>query len=185
MSGKDPIFQSFKIARSGISAFNEIASFTGHIISGLGAIFAVAGTASSVKGSVGLIDVTDTPLALRIVLLLFIAGAMGWSFGALVSWLTSDQSETRKLLSAVIAMASAGLLVFSADWLSVARKNAALPELQLFTAVGMGVALWVATYQFRIHAEGIGRGVLQSRATNILIFSVVCVFLLLVTMVGS
>jgi hypothetical protein len=151
------------------------------------ALFAVVGTASSGRSSQALLDVANMQFALRFVILMVIAAAMGWALGALVSWLTEARklSEGRKLISYFVAAITGGLLIFSADWLSLDRRSGGLPELEVLTCLGMAVALWVASFQFRMHVGSGVRDVIKVRSMSLTVFVSLCILLLGLTMADN
>lgn len=172
-------------ARNGMVLVNDLIEFAAHFGSiGLG-VFAVAGTTASGRGASFVINVDALPLSLRFVISCVIAAAMGWLLGALVSWLTRDQSEKHNALGLLVALVTAGLFIFSAEWLANPDPRSAIPELELFAAFGLLVAFWVTCFNFRMHAEGAGVGVLKSRASALFTFAGFSALLLILTQLGA
>ncbi len=168
-----------------ITIFNKMMDFIAHIGALFGGGLAVMGTASAVGGRASAIDLASSPLPLRVVALLVISASMGWILGVFVGWLSKDPSEGRRVLGILTAAICGCLLIFSVDWLAVFNQNKHLPELQVFAAIGLGVALWIAAFQFRMQADQAGNSVIRDRALALMTFGFVSVALTALTLAGQ
>lgn len=182
--GADQVLKGSKILGDGVKLFNQVMDFLANLASvGVG-VFALAGTSSAGRKVDFVFDVNASALPLRLFVLILISAAMGWGLGALVGFLSVRKTEARGVLSLLAALAMATLLVLSADWLAVPTKNTALPELFLFTVIGLGLALWIARFQFsqRLVPEA---SVLMVRAQALFGFVVVSLGVLMLTVIGA
>lgn len=173
-----------KSVTEGVGIFNDLVQFAAHLgATGL-SLFAAAGATASGRGAHFFLDVNTLPFSLRFVIFSVIAAAMGWAFGALVTWLTKDQSEKRMALAILVGLVTAGLLVFSAEWLARPPNRSPLPELELFGATGLLIAFWVICFQYRMHADQAGVGVLRGRAVALFTFAMLATLLLAISLIG-
>lgn len=180
----DQVIKGSKIFGDGVKVFNQVMDFLANLASiGVGA-FALAGTSSAGRRVDFVFDVNASALPLRLFVLILISAAMGWGLGALVGFLSVRRTEARGVLSLLAALAMATLLVLSAEWLAMPAQNTALPELFLFTAIGLGLALWIARFQFsqRLVSEV---SVLMVRAQALFGFVVVSLGVLMLTVIGA
>ncbi len=180
----DQAIKGSKIFGDGVKVFNQVMDFLANLASiGVGA-FALAGTSSAGRRVDFVFDVNASALPLRLFVLILISAAMGWGLGALVGFLSVRRTEARGVLSLLAALAMATLLVLSAEWLAMPAQNTALPELFLFTAIGLGLALWIARFQFsqRLVSEV---SVLMVRAQALFGFVVVSLGVLMLTVIGA
>ena len=182
--GSRKILQGSNAVGKGVTVFNQAMDFLANLASiGVG-VFAVAGTSSAGRKVDFVFDVNASALSLRLFVLLVISAAMGWGLGAFVGFLSARRSEARGVFSLLAALAMAILLVLSAEWLAMPAADTALPELFLFTAIGLGLALWIARFQFsqRLVADS---NILVVRAQALFGFAAVSIGVLMLTVIGA
>lgn len=175
----------FGLTTKTISIISDATSLAVNLGAFGGGGLALLGTASAIGGRPSVIDIGNSPLALRVVILLIISASMGWMLGAIVGWLSKDPSESRRVLGIITAAVCGCLLIFSADWLVPSKMDVLLPELQVFSAIGLGVALWIATFQFRLQSGHVGNRVIRDRALALMTFGIVSVGIIALTLAGE
>ena len=168
-----------------VVVFNEAMSFFGNVATIATLLFAVGGTVSVGRNTTFVLDVNTTSLPLRLLVLLLIGAALGWALGWIVTSLTRVLTEAKRLIAVIFAVAAGILLVLSADWLALEARRSALPELHLFTCIGLGLALWVARFQFSRYAREASKIAVNWRAQSLFTFTFVAILALALTMLGA
>ena len=165
-----------------MSFTNDSIAFLGHIVALAGGGFALLGTTSSARGVQWSADLSAMSLPLRFVMVMLVAASLGWIFGVLIVRLSAIKTETGTVLVIIASAVLAGLLIFSADWLGRSERGVALPEIEIFAALALGCALWIATFLCRQNAAHASKQAIVTRSLGFLTFSAFSVLILLLTL---
>ncbi len=176
----------FSKLRSGIDLVNDLVDFYKVVMTGLSVAvsgFGATGILSQGSSRGSLIKTAEMGLAPRFTLAVLIACAQGYLLAWAIGKLSAKGTEFAQIIAIIAAIVSAGLLVTSADWL--AHSRGILPELYLFTAIGMAATSWIAVFRFRNEQASTAKAVIQARGVAMMTFSLACVLVLILTELGT
>lgn len=169
-------------AGSVMSFTNNSIQFVQHVMAVVGGTFALLGTTSAARGVQWSVDIAAMPLSLRFVITMIVAASIGWLLGMLIVWLSAEKTETRTVLVVFVSAVLAGLLIFTVDWLGRSGRGVSLPETEIFAALALGSALWIATFLCRRDAARASKYAVTTRAIGFLTFSAFSLLILLLTL---
>lgn len=175
-----------KKAWRGVGIFNDANTFLKNIteiLSWLVGGAAAIGSVSDLASTRSLVNIEQMPFPLRFALAVLIACALGWLLGRVASRLSAQFSDFNSMLVRVSSGIFGAVLVFVADWMS--QQASGLPELQVFTCIGLALSIWIAAFQFRTGAAGTALAVVRTRAEALLFFSATALFVLVTTQVAG
>jgi hypothetical protein len=126
-----------------------------------------------------IITLDDSPLAFRLMLLLLVCCGLGWALGTICKRLTEKSQEYLHIISFIMAGLFALILVAASEVIANQSKPGLLPQLQLFTIVGVGIVVMLCRFQYR-SLDGLASGsTLELRSSGILIFVSVAFLIML------
>lgn len=114
--------------------------------------------------------IAEIGLAIRLLLMILVAGALGAGLGGLSFYLTRKNTGTRAIIVSFLGIAWAFLLVASAQALANTSGRSAFPEFALFLTLGLGLCMWLLTYQMRAQSGQGAPAMVEDRANMLALF---------------
>lgn len=121
--------------------------------------------------------VSHAPLAVRLFLMGICAVALGTGLGGVSFYLTRKNTSTRATIVSFLGIAWALLLVVCAQALADTSGRTQFPEFALFLVMGLGLCMWLLSYQMRAHSgPGTSAPMVEDRGNMIALFVVTAIF---------
>ena len=137
---------------------------------------------SGAKGSwIG--DIQPLSFPVRLMILVTFAALLGWGLGYSIARLTKQNTSASVVAATIVTCIWALLLVATADGLATTRSG--LPEFALFVLIGMGLIIWLLTFQLRAQINFGNTVIVQDRAIMFAWFASVTVAASLLVQAGE
>lgn len=163
----------FASGRKICEAIADFLSFGGAVATFLG-----IGSSFGSNSSGPFFTMKDAPFALRTVLLVFVAAALGWTLGSLTSRLTQTRKEQWHIVSYILAVIMGATLITVAELLADRSASSDLPQVPLFSLVGACLIIAICRFVFRTRLSSIGAS-LHSRSICLVAFSATSLIVLI------
>lgn len=170
-----------------IAALGPKLSSPAEFLANLGGAFSFAGTIiGTIFGGLGLsggseaiqnttINITGAEFPVRLLLMVVVAVLLGYGLGAASFFLSKRNSDSVAVLLGFLAICWGLLLVTAAHGLADSSSTGLLPEFATFLFIGLGLCMWLLTFQMRSQAGTGTQDTMEHRSTVVLHFTATCI----------
>ncbi|MGX9854625.1 hypothetical protein ACR03S_04170 [Limimaricola variabilis] len=160
-------------------AFSFVGTLAGAAFSALG----LAGGSEAIQNTT--IDITGAEFPVRLLLMVIVAVLLGYGLGAACFFLSKRNSDSVAVLLGFLAIGWGLLLVTAAHGLADSSSSGLLPEFATFLFIGLGLCMWLLTFQMRSQAGTGTQDTMEHRSAVVLHFTATCIVGWIVVNLGA